>query len=191
MNCVTALTTNIFADCTVQGVGGIEVVAYVGNRTAFDITYDATHPSKFTAIAKASGSTALLYKATSSTNGFDAGHDSVIQAARATRYSHVFNLESFQMSTAAREAIDAMDDLIIFYVRKDKTSDGDGDIIGLGLRYGLWRSADTRREKNAQGARVMEFKSSETAPEPYSAYTGLYPTGRAATLAALEALTVA
>jgi hypothetical protein len=142
-------------------------------------------------VAKAAGSTALLYKAVSSRDGFDGGHDGVIQPARATRYSHVFNLEAFEMSTATRESIDAMDDLVVIYVRKDKTSDGDGDIIGLGLQYGLFRSADTKREKNAQGARALEFKSSETSPEPYSAYTVLYSGGRAATITALEALTVA
>ena len=185
-DCLSKLTQNIVSNCATQGVGGVEPdYAWVLDRRDATITYEAVGSSKITGIVMASGTRA--WKIEGVKKNLNAGHDVVIAENRGKRWAHRFDFEAFELETAAREQIDAMDDVVVIYERKDKTLTGDGTFVAKGAKYGLYNTSDAQDENTAQGARVLSFASMAGQEEPFSAYT-FFVTDYATTKAALVTL---
>ncbi len=186
MGCLEKITADILADCTAQGSGGNEIKAWLLNLSdEFNITYDATNPSKITGITQGSGVQA--YTLTTTKKGINTGHDIVVEAGRADRYTHFAAFSSYDMKSADVEAIDNMNNFMIIIESRDKTDDGDGVFKAYGVKFGLFKSADTRRANDAYNSRPLEFTSQEGDTEAYSNYT-VFDTDIATTRALLVAL---
>ncbi len=185
MSCNSDIAKSIISDCTTQGVGGNEIKAWIGQRKDFTFTYDATNPSMVTAIVAAS--TKQLFTITASPRAIDSGHDRLIEAGRADRFTHFVGFPTYEFKAADVENIDSLEDVFIIVESKDEADDGEGTFQGAGLKYGLKPVTDTRRANDANGSRPLEFGPVEGDSEPYSQYT-IFDTDEATTRALLVAL---
>lgn len=185
-DCVKTITKSIVSDCTTIGSGGNEVKGWYINRTDLaSYTQDVTNPSKITAFTVAAGGK-RLWTFTGQRKMLNSGHDAVVADNRPTKYPHYIAFETFEFDAASTENVDGLEDLVFIVESKDKTVDGDGVFRIYGLRNGLYRSSDTHRANDADGARALEFTSLEGQGEPYSQWV-LLITDYATTLAALVA----
>lgn len=185
MSCNDGIYSAITSDCTTQRSGGIEVVAWLLNRNDVSITFDATNPVLITAMANAVGKQAVQIKGTRKL--LNAGHSIVSAEDRADKWSHFFNLQGFEVDADSILNMDKLEDVIIIYERKSKTSDGDGDFVIRGARTGLYKSADDRDENTVDGARVLALSSQGGEEEPNSENI-FFDTDYATTKAAIVAL---
>lgn len=187
MACTDSIVKNIISNCTTQPNGFLEVKAWIFSRPdyATAITFDSTTPSKVTNIAAVA--TKKAYVLTGVKKMLNAGHDIVVADDRADKYTHFFSFQQFEFSAADINNIDNLKDVFVIVERKDKASGGDGTFVGYGLKNGLFKSADTRRTNDINGARNLELTSVAGAEENYSEYT-IIKTDYATTLAMLVAL---
>lgn len=187
MACTDSIAKNIISNCTNQPNGFLEVKAWIFSRPTYAnaITFDATHPNKITAIAAVSG--ANCYTLTGVKKMLNAGHDIVVADDRADKYTHYFNFQQFEISAEDIHNLDNLKDVFVVVERKDKATGGDGTFVAYGVKNGLWKSTDTRRANDINGARNLELTSLAGAEENYSEYTVL-STDYAVTLAMLEGL---
>lgn len=169
MACNSDIAKNIISDCTTQGVGGNEIKAWIGQRNDFSFTYDVTNPSKVTGITATS--TKQLWTLTASKKAIDSGHDRVVEAGRADRFTHFIGFSGYEFKAEDVENFDSLSDLIVIVESKDKTDDGDGVFRGYGLKYGLDVLSDSHRANDANGSRPLEFGPTEGDSEPFSNYT--------------------
>lgn len=186
MGCESGIAKVIASTCGNAGIGGIEVKTWVLNRTDISaITYDNTNPSKVTAITMKS--TKRAWTLTGFKKNLIAGDDLVVSDNMPNKYSHYFNFKQFETLCADIENIVAMNDVVVIYESKDKTSTGDGVFRILGLVNGLYQSTSTMRTNTDNGTRNIELTSMEGEAEEYPYYTFL-ATNYATSLAALVAL---
>lgn len=184
MGCADKIGANILSTCDTSVSGGLEVKAWVFNRIEATVTYDGTVPLKITDITPTSGNQA--YTITGIKKLLNAGSDAVVADDRPDKYTHYFNFQQFEFASAAIENVDNINDVIIVVESKDKADDGDGVFRVYGAKKGLWKSTDTHRDNDLNGARNIELTSLPGQEEPYSRYTYL-DTDYATTLAALVA----
>ena len=185
MGCNDGIYSAITSDCTTQRQGGLEVVAWGINRKDVSITFDVTNPVLITGMSMAS--TKSAFQITGVRKLLNSGHSLVQAEDRPDKYSHFFNLQQFEIGADAVENGDKLEDLIIIYERKSKTTDGDGEFVVRGARYGLYKSADDRDENNVDGARVLAMSSMAGNEEPQSENV-FFDTDYATTKAAIVAL---
>jgi hypothetical protein len=187
MSCLNSISADITSNCTNQPNGFLEVKAWIFSRPDYAnaITFDGTNPNKITNIAAVA--TKEAYVLTGVKKMLNAGHDIVVADDRADKYTHYFNFQQFQVAAAAIHNIDNLKDVFVVVERKDKASGGDGTFVAYGVKNGLWKSTDTRRSNDINGARNLELTSLAGAEENYSEYTVLN-TNYADTLAMLVAL---
>lgn len=187
MNCSSKITKNITSDCSTQGIGGMEVEAYLFNRTDFDITFDGTSANKITNIERIG--TALAYKLKGVNKNFNAGSDRVVAEGFADTYTHTVDLKAFENDTLSVKDIDSMGDVFVVIERKQKTSTGDGVFIAYGVQTGLYVTTDTHRQNADNGTRALSLASRATETEQFSKYNVLL-TSYVLTKAMLDALLV-
>lgn len=181
------MADNMLANCVTQRAGGIEVKAWFVNRANLTATFDATNPSLVTELTVAVEH--KLVTLTGVKRGMDSGHSLSAAENRANRYPHTFNFEAFEIDTDAREQLDAMDDVVVIYQRRDAAADGRYIIKGLSL--GLEKSEDTLAENTDQSARKIALSTPDAyMGEPFSAYTLLVNSSAPETAARLVALEV-
>lgn len=185
MGCNDGIAKSIISDCTTKTAGNLEVVAYIGNRLDMNFTFDVTNPSLITSITNAS--TKQMYKITGVRKMLNAGHDLVVADDRPDSYTHYFNFQQFEIDAEDIENVDAIEDAVVIVERKDKTDDGDGVFAAYGVKFGLYKSTDTRRANDINGARNIELISLAGQEEKYSNYTVL-DTDYATTKTLLETL---
>ena len=190
MACITGISKNITSDCSTQKNGSLEVKAWVFNRAEYAnaFTFDDTNPNKITNIA--SVSTKKAYVLTGVKKLLNAGHDFVAADDRPDKYTHFFSFHQFELAAEDIKNVDQLNDVFVVVERKDKVSGGDGTFVAYGVKNGLWKSADTRRANDVNGARSIEMTSLGGQEEPYSEYTVL-KTDYATTLAMLVGLETA
>jgi len=185
MGCNDGITANIISDCTTSKAGGLEVKAWVLNRTNAVITYDETTKNLITTIAMEEGEQAFTIVGTKKL--LNSGHDVVVAADRPDKYAHYFNFQQFEILSEKIVNVDNINDVIIIVETKDKNDTGDGVFIAYGVKNGLWKSTDTQRANDINGARNIELISLEGQEEPYSRYVVL-STDYDTTLTMLESL---
>jgi len=100
----------------------------------------------------------------------NAGSDIVQADDRPNKYSHFFSFQQFEVLAADTRNVDNFNDLIVVVERRDKTTSGEGVFIVLGAKNGLYKSADSMRENDSNGARKLELKSLAGQEELYSQY---------------------
>lgn len=184
MGCNDGITKIITSTCATTGSGGLEVKAWIINREDVTITYDPTIPLKITAITYAS--TKRSWPITGIKKLLNAGSDIVVADDRPDKYTHYFNFQQFEFASEDVYNVDNMKDVIMIVESKDKADDGDGVFIAYGVKKGLWKSTDTQRANDINGARNIELTSIGGQEEPFSRYVYL-ATDYATTLAALVA----
>jgi hypothetical protein len=187
MSCSEKITKNIISNCSTQGVGGMEVEAYLLNRTDFDFTFDGTSGNKITDIDRVGA--ALAYKLKGVNKNFNAGSDRAIVEGFADTYTHSASLKAFENDTLSVKDIDSMGDLVLIIERKQKTTTGDGVFVAYGVQTGLYVTSDTHRQNADNGSRSIELASRATETEQYSKYNVL-ATNYATTKALLDSLLV-
>lgn len=186
MGCETGIAKVIASTCATAGIGGIEVKVRILNRTDIEsVTYDGTYPSKVTAMTMKS--TKRAWTLTGFKKNLVAGDDLVVSETMPDKYSHYFNFKQFETLAADIENIVALNDVVVIYESKDKTTTGDGVFRILGLQNGLYKSTATMRTNADNGTRNIELTSLEGEAEEYPYYT-FHDTSYATTLAAIEAL---
>jgi hypothetical protein len=193
MSCNSGISKKIISDCNTSGSGGLEVKAWIMNRADAVITYDGTSLNLITNIAMVA--TKLAYAITGVKKLLNAGHDIVVADDRPNKYTHFFSFQQFEFATEDILNVDAIDDVIVVVESKDKAADGDGVFIAYGVKKGLWKSTDTQRANDINGARNLELMTLGGQEEPFSRYVVLAPetvpadgSGYANTLAMLVAL---
>lgn len=185
MGCADGISKNIVSNCTTSRSGGLEVEAWVFNRVDLSPTYDVTIENKITDLAVAS--TKQGYKITGVKKLLNAGHDLVPADDRPDKFAHYFNFQQFEFAAEDILNVDNINDVVIFVENKDKADDGDGVFVGYGVQKGLWKSTDTQRSNDINGARNLELISLAGQEEKYSAFV-LLDTDYATTKALLESL---
>lgn len=168
MACTDGITAAITSNCTTSRGGGLEVEAWAFNRTDIDITYSGA-TNLITAITKPAGVAGIVgYKLKGVRKLFNAGADIVQADDRPNKYSHFFSMQQFEVLAQDTANVDNFNDLVIVVERKDKTTTGEGVLIVLGAKNGLYKSADSQRENDANGARKIELKSMPGQEEIFS-----------------------
>lgn len=185
MGCNSGIVKSIISDCTTSKGGALEIIMYIFNRLNADITYDVTNPSLITSIANAVGETA--FKITGIRKLFNAGHDIVVADDRPDKYTHYAAFQQFEVAAEDIENVDQVKDVFVVVERKDKSTTGEGVFAAYGVKFGLYKSTDTRRANDINGARNLELTSLAGLEEEHSNYT-LLDTDYATTKALLETL---
>lgn len=185
-NCNDGIFANIVSDCTTQKGGGLEVTAYIMNRTDIaTITHDVTYDNLIEGITMKTGKRA--WTLTGVKELLNAGSDLVSAADRADMYKHYFGFQAFETEAAKLLNQEALNDIVVICEAKDKTTTGDGVFFIFGLEQGLYKTTFTRRFKDINAARNIELASMDEHPESYAEYIFL-ATNYAGTQAALTAL---
>jgi hypothetical protein len=185
MACITGIVKNITSDCTTSLSGGLEVEAWIFNRAALTPTYDGTEGNLLTTLANVGA--AVGYKLKGIKKLLNAGHDIVVAEDRPDKYTHFFSFQGFEIMTDDILNLDDMNDVVVALELKDKNDTGEGIFVLYGLKKGLWKTADTRRWNDINGARKIEMASLSGQEEPYSHYI-LLDNDYATTHALLESL---
>lgn len=184
MGCIDGISKIITSTCGTSGSGGLEVKAWIFNRADVSFTYDVSIPLKITGITMAA--TKISYPITGVKKLLNSGSDVVVADDRPDKYTHYFNFQQFEFACEDIENIDNINDVVIIVESKDKSDDGDGVFRALGVKKGLWKSTDTYRDNDINGARNIELTSLAGQEEAYSRFVYL-DTDYATSLAALVA----
>ena len=187
-NCKSTLTKIIDSSCNNRPQGGIEVKAWLINRSEMDYTIDVTLKSQVQNITMITG--AVAYPITGVKKLLNAGHDIVVAEDRGDAYTHAFSFQQFEFLTEDIENVDAANDLVVIVERKAKNDTGDGIFKLYGLTSGLYKTADTQRMNDIDGARSLEMATQGGETEAFSSYT-VFDTDYATTLAMIESLETA
>ena len=185
MACITGIAKAITSDCTTSLGGGLEVEAWIFNRTDLTPTYDGSQLNLLTSIANVGA--AVGYKLTGIKDLLNAGHDLVSAPDRPDKFTHYFSFQGFEILAADITNLDDINDIVVFVELNDKNDTGNGVFACYGLKKGLWKSTDTRRWNDINGARNIEMTSRAGKEEPFSEYV-LLDTDYATTRALLESL---
>jgi hypothetical protein len=190
MACTDGISKTIVSNCTTSRGGGLEVEAWAFDRSAISITYSGS-TNLITDITKSTltGNGIAGYKLTGVRKMLNAGADIVQADDRPNKYSHFFSMQQFEVLAEDTANVDNLNDIIIVVERRDKTTSGEGVFIVLGAKNGLFKSADTQRENDSNGARKFEMKSMAGQEESFSQYVYL-DTDYTTTRANLESLLV-
>lgn len=185
MSCITGIAKNITSDCTTSLSGGLEVEAWVFNRAELTPTYDGTQLNLITSLAMVGAATGFKLKGIKKL--LNAGHDVVVAEDRPDKFAHFFSFQAFEILAEDITNVDNINDVVVFVELKDKNDTGEGVFVCYGLKKGLWKTTDTQRANDLNGARNIELKSLAGQEEPFSRYIYL-DNDYATTRAALEAL---
>jgi hypothetical protein len=185
--CIGGIAKEITSTCETSKVGGLEVVAWAFNRKDLEITYSATEGEENLITSLANATAKIGYRITGVKKLLNCGHDIVVADDRPNKYTHFFALQGFEFDQESEMNMDDLDDLVIIVERKDKADDGDGVFNAYGCKYGLFKSADSARANDINGARNIELMSLGGQEEPVSKYIVL-DTDYTNTLALIESL---
>ena len=185
MACITGISKNITSDCSTSLSGGLEVEAWLINRNEVTAVFDAVKENLITGLTMVGA--AVAYKLTGIKKLLNAGHDIVVAEDRPDKFTHYFSFQGFEILSEDILNLDQINDVMAFVEIKDKNDTGEGIFLGYGVKKGLWKSTDTQRANNINGARSIEMVSLAGQEEPFSRYV-LFDTDYATTRALLEGL---
>lgn len=182
MTCISGIAKDIISNCTTSGAGGLEVKAWIFNRNEVAVTYDSTKENMITNLVMASKKKCYTISAVKKL--LNAGHDIVVADDRPNKYTHYFNCQQFEVLTEDILNVDNLDDVFVVVESKDKTTSGEGIFLAYGVKNGLWKSTDTQRANDLNGARNIELTSLGGQEEKFSRFV-VFSTDYATTLALL------
>ena len=191
MGCEGGIGKAIISNCTTQGVGGLEVKAWLFNINQVTIDFNPLLLSQITEIAPVTALSKVLYPVTGVKRLLNAGFERTVASDRADRWKHKINFQGFEFDTASVENFDAIANVGVIVESKDKNDSGDGVLRCFGAKYGMFVGTDTMMANDINGARSIEVASLDESPEPHSQYTVLVAGGYAATKAMIAGLEVA
>jgi hypothetical protein len=183
MSCIDGIAKAIDSTCATQGVGGVEQKGWLMNREDIDsITQVDNVVSALTM-----KSTKQAFTATIVAKSMNAGHDIKIEEGYADRYTHYASIKIFENDSAAQLNADNLKDLVVIVERKQKSTTGDGVFLMYGLEAGLYKTADSARLIENNGARLIEMATDGATGEKYSSVS-FFDTDYTTTKAAIVAL---
>lgn len=185
MGCIIGISKDITSDCSTSLSGGLEVEAWIFNRDELTPTYDVAEDNLLTSLAMVGVATG--FKLTGVKKLLNCGHDIVVSEDRPDKYKHFFSFQGFEILAEDWRNLDDINDVVVVVELKDKNDTGEGVFQVLGLKKGLWKSADTQRSNDINGARNIEMTSLDGQEEPFARYV-LLDTDYATTRALLEGL---
>ena len=167
MTCTSKIFQAIDSSCNLP-TPGIEVVAYIYNRTDITPTINGTNSVKITDLDIAATKTG--FKITGYKKNMNAGHDLVKAEDAPNRYTHYFSFHGYEFDADAVKNVDSLEDLVVVVERKEKPTDADGIFIIYGLHAGLTTSTDTLRMNDANSVRKIELVTTDGGTEIHSQY---------------------
>jgi hypothetical protein len=147
-----------------RSVKGLKNKTWVFNRSEWTITKTI---NQFT-IAKIGS--AVAFTASGCKDFSNSGHEATIFEKLCTAFVHKYTLSVTEadgttaQKAAARANIDKADDIFVI------TESNDGTLLGYGLDYGLWKTAQSRMANDDNGFTNVEFATREGQEEEFSAY---------------------
>lgn len=182
MACTDGVMANIASTCANNISGGLEVKAWIWNRSGVSLTFS---DNKITDLTDSGAIQA--YTVTGVKKLLDAGHDIVVSDNRPNKWIHHFMFEQFERLATNSLNVSQLNDVVVVVEAKDKGTGGDGTFFCYGAKHGLYLTGDTRRFNTANGARVIELATLPNEEEDYPEYIVL-KTNYATTLSALNGL---
>lgn len=183
MACTSKIGANIVSDCTTMGSGGNEIKAWVYNRDEATLTFDGTYTSKVNGIVFAS--TKRIWNFTGVKKILNSGWDVVVAEDRPDKYKHSIALQTFSFAASDLENISNLNNVVFVVESKDKGDDGTFRMYGV--KAGLYKTGDTHRANDVNGARVITLESLAGQEENWPTYifdAGTYAQSLAALVAA-------
>lgn len=188
--CIDGIIKNIISNCTTDKGGGLEVKAWIFNRTDLSVTFDPANKrgqtsNKILGLSLPTGKQGFSVVGVKSL--LNAGHDIVVAEDRPNKFTHFFAFQQFEVLSEDIFNVDNFEDLVVFVEARDKNDTGEGVIVGYGVRHGLFTSTDTQRFNDINGARNLELTSRAGQEEEHSRYVYIN-TDYATTIAELDSL---
>ena len=166
MSCATKIAKNITSTCDTQPVAGVEVKAWVGQRTHLVATPDVTNPSLIVNLAVSAGE--KLYTLTGVKQLLTPSYERIVSQNRADTFKHKFSFEGFEFTSEDVENLDSLEDLVVIVEMIDKVTGNDGTFRMFGLTRGLYPTTDTWSANDIDGARAITMESQDGQAEKYS-----------------------
>jgi hypothetical protein len=191
-DCIDGIIKEIISNCTTSVGGSLEVKAWIFNRKDLSVTFDPENKrgqtsNKVIDLALPIGKSGFQIQGIKKL--LNAGHDRVVAEDRPDKFTHYFALQQFETTSQDIFNVDNLSDLVVFVESKDKKDDGDGVLIGYGVRNGLYVTTDSQRANDINGARNLELASAAGEEEAHSRYILLKDT-YADSIALLDSLLV-
>lgn len=186
-DCLDGIGQDILNVCEDAPTGGLEVNAWIFNRGELSGTVDPANKNLYTSLAVES--TKKGYRMTGFKKNMDAGFDIVIADDAPDKYTHYFAFQAWLQDALATNGLDNLSDLVVVVEGLNKMNYGDGAFVMFGFKNGMYKSTDTRRFNNLNGARPIELTSLAGQEEPISQAI-VFDTDEATTRAMLDALLV-
>lgn len=184
MACLDKVTAEILNSCDTIPRSGFEKKAWAINRDDIDsVTHDVTSNTMVTAMTLKSGTQA--YTVTAVKKEMDAGFDLVVDDFAPDTYLNYFSFKPYENTGQAINNLDQMTDLVI--IAQVKGAKSEGCFVIFGLEKGMFKSAGSHRQNDANGLPIYEFQSMEGQGERYSRFI-FWDTDYATTAAAIVAL---
>jgi hypothetical protein len=184
MACTTKLTKAITNDCDNKPSSGLEVKAWVMNRSEATFTLDGTKKALCTGITMTGA--AKAYAVTAIKKEMNVGSDLVSADNMPDCYKHTFSFQPYSRLPEDIQALDNLADIVV--VAELKGHKTQGCFVIFGLETGLHKTSFSFRANDNNGVPTYEFATRDGEEEQYSRYVfgnGTYATDLAA-LVALE-----
>jgi hypothetical protein len=186
-DCLDGIGQDIQNLCADTPTGGLEINAWVFNRTELSGTVDPTNKNLYTALSVIV--TKKGYRLTGFKKNMDAGSDVVVADDSPDKYTHFFALQAWLQDALATNGLDNLSDLVVVVEGLNKMNDGDGAFVMYGFDFGLYKSTDTRRFNTLNGNRSIELTSLAGQEEAVSQHI-VFDTDEATTRDMLDALLI-
>lgn len=184
-NCLDGIKAAVLNECGSAPIGGLEINAWVFNRSDLTATVDGTNKNLVTDLSVAV--TKQGYKIQGFKKNLNAGHDIVVSETNIDKYTHYFNFQAWMLDAEAVNNLDGLSDLVVVVERLNKMNSGDGAFKIYGLDTGLYKSSDTERANDIDGNRNIEM-TSQAGEEPTVSSHILFKTDYATTKSLLDGL---
>ena len=184
-NCYTGVAANLTNECADPVAMGIEKGIWVMNRADIASVTEAANPYIISAITLTGVTTAYKFTGTNDSNGVS--YNLVVGENTEDTYQHILTMLVSKKDGDTIQAMATLGDLVIVAESVAKEADGDGTFHIYGLKYGLYKSEETRNSAENKNQTSITFQSREGREEPKPPQV-IFDTDYTTTLALLDAL---
>lgn len=186
-DCLDGIKQEIIDNCESAPIGGVEVNAWLFNRSDLSGVIDPANKNLVTSLIVAL--TKQGYKLQGFKKNINAGHDIVVSETNVDKYTHYLNFQAWLLDAVAVNNLDGLSDLVVVVEGLNKHTDGDGAFVMYGFDTGLYKTTDTKRFNDIDGNRNIEM-ASQAGEEPLVSEHVVFKTDYATTKAMLDALLI-
>lgn len=186
-DCLDGIKQEIIDNCESAPIGGVEVNAWLFNRSDLSGVIDPANKNLVTSLVVAL--TKQGYKLQGFKKNINAGHDIVVSETNVDKYTHYLNFQAWLLDAVAVNNLDGLSDLVVVVEGLNKHTDGNGAFVMYGFDTGLYKTTDTKRFNDIDGNRNIEM-ASQAGEEPLVSEHVVFITDYATTKAMLDALLI-